>query len=65
VEQELLSWSQPEPEVVSYEQDFLEAIGQSEQMLNTPPMDQNDVPNTQMSEFESPEGRGVGHARRA
>ena len=55
VERELLTWSQPEPEVVSYEQDFLEAIGQSEQMLNTPPMDQNDVPNTQVSEFESPE----------
>jgi len=55
VEQELLTLSQPEPEVVSYEQDFLEAIGQSEQMLNTPPMDQADVPNTQMSEFESPE----------
>jgi len=55
VEQELLTWSQPEPEVVSYEQDFLDAIGQSEQMLNTPPMDQGNIPNPQMSEFDSPE----------
>merc|ERR1719223_1326545 len=57
VEQELLSCAQPggaEPDLVNHEQDFLDAIGQSEEELNTPPMDQ-DVTNTEMAEFETPE----------
>ena len=57
-DQELLPWShlqQAEPEGVNFQQDFLEAIGHSEQILNTPPMEQEEVNNTEMAEFESPE----------
>lgn len=57
-DQELLPWShfgEAEPEGVNFQQDFLEAIGHSEQMLNTPPMEQEEVNNTEMAEFESPE----------
>jgi len=55
MEQEPLSWTQfgeAEPSGINFEHDFLEAIGHSEQMLNTPPMEQEDVNN---QEFESPE----------
>ena len=58
VAEELVCWARlggEEPDTGSFEQDFLEAIGDSETLLNTPPMEEEGLQTTEMTGFHDPE----------